>query len=100
MASVMDALRVLALQRNAVLPQGDMPYFNRAFLKTVRLFGRTYDIGMITAYKLHTSTFKHDMDKIPAMMFKKKLAFLPSFGADGKTVRRIFKHLEPAKGKE
>ena len=44
-AAVMDALRRLALERGAPKPEGNVPLFNRAFLKTVEIFGRTYDIG-------------------------------------------------------
>ena len=44
-AAVMDALRKLALERGASKQEGNVPLFNQAFLKTVEIFGRTYEIG-------------------------------------------------------
>ena len=38
-AAVMDALRKLALARGASKQEGNVPLFNKAFLKTVELFG-------------------------------------------------------------
>ncbi len=90
-AAVMDALRKLAVQRGAARPEGNVPLFNRAFLKTVEIFGRTYDIAMIAAYKLGSGKLMADTEKFPTMLKKRKIALLPPRGADRKTVRRIFK---------
>lgn len=89
--AVMDALRALARQRGSAAPDGNVPLFNSAFLKTVEIFGRTYDLALMAAYKIGTSSYFRDTDKIPLMMKKKKIALLPSLGADRKTVRKIFK---------
>jgi heterodisulfide reductase subunit C len=97
--SVMDALRALAMERKSAAPDGNVPLFNRAFLKTVEIFGRTYDLGLMAAYKIGTGSYFRDMDKIPLMMQKKKLALLPSWGADRKTVKRIFKKTRQNKGR-
>src|SRR5512142_78832 len=59
-AAVIDALRKLARERGAAKPEGNVPLFNRAFLKTVELFGRTYDIAMIAAYKLGSGKLMAD----------------------------------------
>jgi len=98
MASVMDALRALAIKRKAAVPEGNVPLFNSAFLKTVRIFGRTYDLAMISMYKIGTKTFMKDTDKFPAILKKKKIALLPTFGADRKTVKRIFNKARQNKG--
>jgi heterodisulfide reductase subunit C len=90
-AAVMDALRRLARERGASRQPGNVPLFNRAFLKTVETFGRSYEIGMIAAYKLGTGKLMNDTEKVPAMLKKGKIALLPPRGADRKTVRRIFK---------
>ena len=92
-AAVMDALRSLALEKGISKPKGSMPLFNRAFLKTVRLFGRTYDLGMIAAYKTGTLTFLRDTDKFPAMLKKGKIALLPHLSENRKAVNRIFRSL-------
>lgn len=94
MASVMDALRILAAKK-IVPPKVDkVNRLNKAFLKTVKMFGRTYDIGMIAAYKLKTRDLLQDTDKFPAMLGKRKIALFPNFGADKKYVKRIFKKLK------
>jgi heterodisulfide reductase subunit C len=90
-AAVMDALRKLAVQRGSAKPEGNVPLFNRAFLKTVQVFGRTYDIAMIAGYKLGSGKFLADTEKFPTMLRKRKIALLPPRGADRRTVRRIFK---------
>jgi heterodisulfide reductase subunit C len=90
-AAVMDALRKLAVQRGSAKPEGNVPLFNRAFLKSVQAFGRTYDIAMIAGYKLGSGKLMADTEKFPTMLKKRKIALLPPRGADRKTVRRIFK---------
>jgi heterodisulfide reductase subunit C len=90
MAAVMDALRILAVRNNASGQKGNVALFNKFFLKTVRMFGRTYDIGMIAAYKLGTSSYLKDTDKFPMMLLKGKIALIPSFKADKKYTNRIF----------
>jgi heterodisulfide reductase subunit C len=97
-AAVIDALRRLALARGASKQKGNVPLFNRAFLKTVETFGRSYEIGMITAYKLGTWKLMNDTEKFPAMLKKGKIALLPPRGGDRKTVKRIFKAYKQNKG--
>lgn len=99
-AAVMDALRHLALVKGASRQKGNVPLFNRAFLKTVRMFGRSYDIAMITAYKLGTLKLMDDTEKFPSMLKKRKIALLPSFRGDRKTTKRIFKKAEERKEKK
>lgn len=90
MAAVMDALRILAVRNNSSSQKGNVALFNKFFLKTVRMFGRTYDIGMIAAYKLGTSSYLKDTDKFPMMLLKGKIALTPSFKADKKYTNQIF----------
>ncbi len=97
-AAVMDALRKLALERGASKQEGNVPLFNKAFLKTVEVFGRTYEMALITAYKLGTGKLLNDTEKFPTMLRKGKIALFPSLGGDRKTVRRIFKKTRENKG--
>jgi heterodisulfide reductase subunit C2 len=91
MASVLDALRMLSVKKSKTKHKENVQLFNKAFLKTVKLFGRTYDIGMIALYKIGTSSYLQDTDKFPMMLRKNKIALFPSFKADKKYVKRIFK---------
>ena len=97
-AAVMDALRKLALVRGASKQEGNVPLFNKAFLKTVEVFGRTYEMALITAYKLGTGKLMNDTEKFPTMLKKGKISLIPSLGGDRKTVRRIFKKTKENKG--
>jgi heterodisulfide reductase subunit C len=91
MAAVMDALRIISIKKNAAKQKGNIPLFNRWFLKTITMFGRTYDLGMIAAYKIGTGSYFQDTDKFPMMLRKRKIALFPSFKADKKYVKGIFK---------
>jgi heterodisulfide reductase subunit C len=97
-AAVMDALRKLALERGASKQKGNVPLFNKAFLKTVEVFGRTYEMALITAYKLGTGKLMDDTEKFPTMLKKGKISLIPSLGGDRKTVRRIFKKTREKRG--
>jgi len=98
MVSVMDALRSLAIKRKAAVPKGNVPLFNRAFLKTVEIFGRTYDLGLMALYKIGTASYAQDTDKLPLMVKKRKIAFLPSWSSGRKTVKQIFARARNNKG--
>jgi heterodisulfide reductase subunit C2 len=99
MAEVMDALRVLAEARGAAKPAGNAPLMNRILLGTIRRFGRTYDLGAMALYKAGTSSYGKDLDKVPTILKKGKIALLPPRGADRKTVKRIFANLDKTRKK-
>jgi hypothetical protein len=97
-ASVIDALRALALEKEVSTPKGNMPLFNRLFLGTVKAFGRTYDLPMIAFYKLGTLNLWQDTDKLPTMLKKGKIALLPPSGANKYVVKGIFGRAQQNKG--
>jgi heterodisulfide reductase subunit C2 len=99
MAEVMDSLRAMAAERGAAKPEGNAPLMNRILLGTIKRFGRTYDLGAMALYKAATASYGKDMDKVPTILKKGKIAFLPANGADRKTVKRIFKNLATARKK-
>jgi heterodisulfide reductase subunit C2 len=99
-ASVVDSLKHLAIEKGKTKPEGSVPLFNEAFLQTVKQFGRTYDLGMIMAYKLGTGKLMNDAGKFPRMLKKGKMAMLPASGADKKQVKRIFDQTKQAGGKQ
>lgn len=93
MAAVMDALRQIATKKPSLL-NGKVKKMNKAFLNSVKIFGRTYDIGMIAAFKMKTMNIFQDMEKFPSMLRKQKIALLPNFKGDRKSVKRIFKNIK------
>jgi len=90
-AAVMDALRMMAVERKAAVGDTRGPSFNKAFLTSVRWHGRVFEFGMMTLYKIFSRDFLADLDKVPRMLAKRKLAFLPHFSRSAKDVRRAFK---------
>ena len=56
-AAVMDALRILAVERKADIPDSRGKQFNRSFLGSVRHHGRVFEAGMMAAYKLRSGDF-------------------------------------------
>jgi heterodisulfide reductase subunit C len=98
--AVIDALKSIALQDGAARPKDDAPLFNRLFLKTVKSYGRAYDLQTIAMYKLGTGNLKQDMDKFPAMLKKGKIAILPPLGGDRKKIKGIFKKTAQNRGTE
>lgn len=93
-ASLIDALRRLAVERGAVVQKGNIPLFNKAFLGTVKQYGRAYDMQMIMEYKFGSGTLMQDTEKFPAMLKKGKMALLPPVRVEKKPVRQIFDKAE------
>jgi heterodisulfide reductase subunit C len=93
-AAVMDALRMMAIDRKVALPDGRGKHFHRAFLGSVRRHGRVYEMGMMTAYKLRSGDFFSDVGKVPQMLKKGKLKILPKSSGNVKEVREVFKRAE------
>jgi heterodisulfide reductase subunit C len=97
-AGVIDSLRTLARETGAARPKGNMPLFNKEFLRMVKTFGRSYDLPMIAAYKVGTGKIRQDMEKFPTMLRKGKMAVLPPTGGDRRKVKRIFEKTLTNKG--
>lgn len=93
-AAVMDALRMLAIERKVALPDRRGKHFNGSFLKSVRRHGRVYEMGMMTAYKLRSGDFLSDVGKVPQMLKKGKLKILPKRSGNVKRVREVFRRAE------
>jgi len=96
--AVIDALRMVAIEKRVAKPKGNIPLFNKAFLTTVRIFGRSYDLPALAFYKLGSGSLVKDMDKLPAMLKKGKMAITPPAGADTRRVRSIFNNVRRKKG--
>jgi len=92
-AAVMDALRIMAIDRQVALPDAHGREFNRSFLGSVRHHGRVFEMGMMAAYKLRTFDLLTDVGKVPQMLAKGKLSLLPNRSGSAKEVREIFNRL-------
>jgi heterodisulfide reductase subunit C len=92
-AAVMDALRILALQKRVPLPMRAVPFFNRTFLRLIRKYGRVFEMELIGRFNTGTLHFFKDMTKAPKLFFKGRLKLWPSFKGR-RTARPVFKDLE------
>jgi heterodisulfide reductase subunit C len=93
-AAVMDTLRMMAVERKAALADTRGSSFNRAFLTSVRWHGRVFEAGMMALYKLFSRDFFSDLEKLPKMLAKRKLSFLPHFSRSARQVRKVFRRAE------
>jgi heterodisulfide reductase subunit C2 len=93
-AAVMDALRMMAVDRRIALPDARGEQFNRSFLNSVRRHGRVYELGMMVGYKLRCHDLMADADKAPRMLAKGKLSLLPKRSGSVGEVREAFKRAE------
>jgi heterodisulfide reductase subunit C len=98
-AAVMDALRILAIERRIDLPDARGKQFHRSFLGSVRRHGRVYEMGMMTAYKLRIRDLLSDVDKVPQLLVQGKLSLLPNRSGDIRQVREVFRRSEEEEGK-
>jgi heterodisulfide reductase subunit C len=89
-AAVMDALRILAVERACRLGDRAGKAFRRSFLGSVRRHGRVYEVGMMAGYKLRTGRLLADVDKAPKMFAKGKLPLKPNRARNVKEVREVF----------
>jgi heterodisulfide reductase subunit C2 len=93
-AGVMDALRIMAIDRRTALPDVHGKQFHRSFLGSVRRHGRVYEMGMMAAYKLRTFDLFSDVDKVPQMLAQGKLSLLPNRSGGIKELRETFRRAE------
>ena len=90
----MDALRIMAIDRQVALPDAHGKQFNRSFLSSVRRHGRVFEMGMMAFYKLRTGDLFSDVDKVPQMLAKGKLSLLPKRSGSVGEVREVFRRAE------
>lgn len=94
-AGVMDLLRQRALARGIKPGEPRVPAFHRSFLRSVRRWGRTYEPGMLGAYKVRSHDLFGDLGLGLAMIKRGKLRFFPRRIRG----RRLVKSMFTGKGK-
>lgn len=75
--AIMEFLTREALRRGLKPQIPEVKAFNEAFMREVRLWGRSYEIGLMVEMKLRTLNLMGDMDLGVRMLRKNKLPFLP-----------------------
>jgi heterodisulfide reductase subunit C len=96
-ASLMDAMRREALRQGKI---GDkkVASFNKAFLSSVKNFGRSYEAGLLLQYNLTTGQLLKDMDLGLPMMTRGKVGVLPERIKGREEIKKIFKRVQELGG--
>lgn len=79
--AIMDFLTREMVARGVKPPVPEVEVFNQAFLREVRLWGRSFELGMLAELKLRTASLDNltdDLDLGVRLMRKGKLPFFPS----------------------
>lgn len=93
---LMDILRELCLRKKITPAEPRIPAFHNSFMDSVRRWGRTYEIGMLGAYKIRSGDLTGDLKLGVSMLTKGKLSLLPHSIKSRKEIQEIF----DGKGKE
>lgn len=80
-AGIMDAARIIARKERIKPRLKNVPSFNTSVLESIRMFGRLYELGMLSLLKLRTREFTKDLGLGIKMLKKGKLRLLPSFSS-------------------
>jgi heterodisulfide reductase subunit B len=77
-AAIMEFLTREAVARGIRAGVPEVELFNKAFMRQVRLWGRAFELGLMSEMKLRTGNFLEDVDLGLKLFSKSKLPFLPS----------------------
>ncbi|WP_238455619.1 4Fe-4S dicluster domain-containing protein [Desulfolucanica intricata] len=89
-SAIMDTLKAIAIQEGRVKPDNRVNAFHSSFLATVKLLGRTHELGMIGLYKHKTKTYTDDMEMGLEMFKRGKMKILPEKIRGTKQIKKIF----------
>ncbi len=76
--AIMEFLTREALERGYKPPVSEVKLFNDAFMREVRLWGRSYELGLMGEMMLRTGKIMENMDLGMKYLQKRKVSFLPS----------------------
>lgn len=88
-AAIMEFLTRETLERGIKPPVPKVKIFNQAFMREIRLWGRAYELGLISEMKLRTGDMMGDVDLGLKMIRKNKLPFLPTLTRPPRNVKPV-----------
>ena len=88
-AAIMDFLTREAKAHGFKPEVPEANIFTEAFMREVRLWGRSYEPGLMAETKLRTGNLTGDLDLGAKMIAKNKLAFFPSFTRPRRKVKPL-----------
>jgi heterodisulfide reductase subunit B len=87
--AIMDFLTREAVTRGIKPSVPEVSILNQAFLREVRWWGRSYELGLLVEVKLRTGNLTGDLDLGFKMLGKNKMPFIPSLGHPSKNVKPV-----------
>lgn len=92
-AGIMETLRIMSRQEDTV-SEKEIALFYHEFLESVRAFGRVFETGLLPVFSLKAKRPFTDLDLVPQVIKKGKLALLPHRIRGRKQVAQIFERFE------
>ncbi|RDV83978.1 4Fe-4S dicluster domain-containing protein [Ammonifex thiophilus] len=90
LARLIDTLRFFSRQAFPQVTRHGMPLFNEVFLRSVKRYGRVYELGLTLQFNLKERKVWRDLDLGHFMLSRRKLRLLPEPVENRKEVAQIF----------
>ena len=94
-AAIIDALREIIVMEHPDFIPRRIAAFHTAFLDQIRSHGRVFEFGLVASYKLRSGALFADVDSVPGMLARGKLALTPKRIKGLRELRRIFEKCAP-----
>ena len=85
-----DTLKAMVVEAGAPVGETSVYQFHRAFLNSIRRFGRVHEVTMLIEYTLHSPTLLSDMGMGLQMFLAGKLQMLPHLIRERGQIARLF----------
>lgn len=89
-AIVIDALREIVLREYPKFVPRRIAAFHSAFLDQIWTHGRVFEFGLVASYKMRSGVLLADVDSVPGMLARGKLALAPKRIRGLRELRKIF----------
>jgi heterodisulfide reductase subunit C2 len=89
-AVVIDALREIVIKEYPDFVPRRIAAFHTAFLDQIRTHGRVFEFGLVASYKMRSGALFADVESVPGMLARGKLALTPKRIRGLRELRRIF----------
>jgi len=96
-ASLMDALRREALKQGKINDK-KVAVFNKAFLNSIKNFGKSYEAGILMQHNILTGQFFKDAELGLPMMRRGKVSIFPEKIKGRDAIKKIFERVEEMGG--
>ena len=96
---VMDALRQRGHLEHYTPAVRELPVFVSTFVNNLKRFGRVYEAALIGSYNLLSGHLTKDLDKVPDILLKRKIALMPPRVRGMDRVREIIRRTEEIRRK-